>query len=104
MGLLPLDVNSPGSSGIPAFAADKVAAALPLDAVRASGQVGVSHGRAAVGPPRVEVPVVGALGVGGRLALGDEIQGAGEHAGDGRAGQQEGRQGNHGGAEGEAKS
>ena len=54
---------------VPSLAADKVAPRLPLNAVAATSEVGVSGRRRAVGPPRIEVSVVGALRVGRVLAL-----------------------------------
>jgi hypothetical protein len=65
-------VNLPASTRVPALSSDKVASVLPRDRVATAlteGELGVT---AAVGPPRVEVTVVGALSAGSTCTLGEE--------------------------------
>lgn len=87
------------ATGVPALPADEVAASLPLDAVPAAVEVGVRHGRRAVGPPREEVAVMGALFVGSDALPAHEVHrgrgGRGRDAGDGDEGREEGRVGEH---------
>ncbi len=85
---------------VPALATDKVAAVLPVDAVRAGSAVLVVDGAAVVGPERVVEAVVGAraaLGTAAGNELADlgvvEVEGHGHDAG---GAEDEGLEGNHG--------
>ena len=65
-------MNLPASARVPALATNKVASVLPRDRVAttlAKSELGVA---AAVGPPRVEVAVVGTLSAGSACTLGEE--------------------------------
>jgi hypothetical protein len=101
--------DSPTSAGVPALATDKVAGVPPGDGVAAALQVGVGGVSSAVGPPGVEVAVVGSLGAGSGtlldfldqsrvvgITLVKEVERGGEDAGDSRQGEEEGLDGNHG--------
>ena len=81
----------PASTRVPALATDEVASVAPVHRVAAAGSVGVGDVSATIGPERVEVTVVGSLGVGsdgtlldqsrvvGVVALGEEVEGSAEH-------------------------
>jgi hypothetical protein len=101
--------NSPASAWVPALATDKVASVLPGDAVATSLTVGVGGVSSTVGPPGVEVAVVGSLSAGSGtlldlldqsrvvgVTLVKEVERRGDDAGDGRQGEEEGLDGNHG--------
>ena len=65
-------VDLPASARVPALSAHKVASILPRDRVATAlteGELGVT---AAIGPPRVEVTVVGTLSARGACTLGEE--------------------------------
>ena len=62
----------PTSARVPALSTNKVASVLPLDRVATSlvqSELGIA---AAIGPPRVEVAIVGTLGARGSCTLGKE--------------------------------
>jgi hypothetical protein len=59
----------PAGSWVPSLAADEVASVAPSNGVLAALAHGVLRRAATIGPPRVEVAIVGALGARGRLAL-----------------------------------
>lgn len=97
----------PASSRVPSLSTDEVASVAPLHGVLAALSHGV-HGRAAaIRPPGVEVPVVGADAVGSVLAplqssghvailaLVKEVEGAGDDAGDSCGSEQKGFEGDH---------
>lgn len=99
--------HSPASAWVPSLATDKVAGVPPGDGVAAALQVGVGSVSAAVSPPRVEVAVVGSLGVGsdrtlldqsrvvGIVTLVKEVERCGDDAGHGRQGEEKRLDGNH---------
>ena len=90
-----MTINVPGTSGVPTLSTDKVTTALPIDAERTSSSVGVGHLGAAIGPPRVVVPVVSTSAARRRLALDQVGGGSGEDSGDGNSAGQERAEGNH---------
>lgn len=92
--------NGTGGSWVPALAADKVTTGRPVNAVAATGSVGVGHRGGSVAPPaahhlldpkllkgtaredlRIEVAIVGALAVGSALALCKTTQSRGSAGG-----------------------
>jgi hypothetical protein len=100
-------VNLPASTRVPALSANKVASVLPRDRVATAfteGELGVT---AAVGPPRVEVTVVGTLsarsactlGEESRVSiinlLGEEVEGSGHDRGSSHQGAEEGLERDH---------
>jgi hypothetical protein len=94
-------VDLPAGSGVPSLSANEVASVAPVHGVLAALTHGVLGVAAAIGPPGVEVTVVGALRVGGSLALlesgdiaiftlnEDVVEGSGENANRSRAGKEE---------------
>jgi hypothetical protein len=59
----------PAGSWVPSLTADEVASVAPSDGVLAALAHGVLCRAGAIGPPRVEVAIVGALGARSRLTL-----------------------------------
>lgn len=88
----------PATTRVPSLTTDEVTAGGPFHTVLAAGLVGVGDVRAAVGPPRVVVPVVGTSAAGGS-GTSEEL--AGDVCGEGKssrhAGERddEGREGDH---------
>jgi hypothetical protein len=84
----------PASTRVPALATDEVASVAPVHSVTAAGSVGVGDISSTIGPERVEVAVVGSLGVGsdgalldqsrvvGIVTLSEEVEGSSDDAGD----------------------
>ena len=65
-------MNLPAGTRVPALSTDKVTSVLPRDRVATAlteGELGVT---AAIGPPRVEVTVVGTLSARSACTLGEE--------------------------------
>ena len=72
-------VDDLSTSGVPAFASDKVTDVVPLNAVFAGILVVISDGAFTIGPVGVEEAVVGAGALG--CGAGDEFEGGGENCG-----------------------
>ena len=99
----------PASSGVPSLSTNEVARVAPLDGVLATLSHSVHSRATTIRPPRVEVPVVGALTVGGVLAslqnrghigifaLIEEVERTGNDAGDSCRSKKNSLEGNHGG-------
>ena len=96
------DQNIPASTRVPALSANEVSRVAPCHGVLAAFAHGVLRIAAAIGPPRVEIAIMGTYGVGGGLtllercdvgvlALGElcveDVEGCAEHAESGCAGE-----------------